>query len=602
MRAMNRLDGMSTERIVFSRRSDQLGGRLNAMINAMRIADAFGFEFRFIWPRSADTSINDPAQLFNQAFLDKFEISRNELKGRPVLPEHKLISLSEYDARQWLKSMGSNACVEAENPFGIACLSLESADIVRSTFIECFQRINWSTAAHALFNNLTTWRGGDDLAAVHVRAGDIVTGGWRHAMHYEKYTPLPYVNLAIEQLMQGGAKQVLVVSDNSHLLAWLCQRYEVVITASEIIPHYGELPESLKSLADIVLLSRCRIIVGPPSSAFSLLAANLGCGRVTSPQELVPFDLGRQVLLSGIVDMQVEATRFSFLNGLICRDIVWYLDVFADEINVRAQLELAKTAALLDSDFVSIHSRIALAAMRTDDWKEAHDAASEGLRLAKTGEPHDDPIVEALATDITVKCFDIVLQRQRSRRMRGDPVRPLRLAGLFPGFGEIRLANLHRSLFQVTNLDPTEMNRNGVLRSLRVLVAMAVCFSKLSEEVSALLNAGLTEWDWCVEDIERSQPRVLANRRPQPPRFEGLARNIDKAAADLSRAIDAAFARTSLEKQQTMWINGVRELVEYYGEDPRGMSSSHVLRMYRRFPSTHLLRLYRRLIRQRWRE
>src|ERR1019366_9862525 len=144
MRAMNRLDGMSTERIVFSRRSDQLGGRLNAMINAMRIADAFGFEFRFIWPRSADTSINDPAQLFNQAFLDKFEISRNELKGRPVLPEHKLISLSEYDARQWLKSMGSNACVEAENPFGIACLSLESADIVRSTFIECFQRINWS--------------------------------------------------------------------------------------------------------------------------------------------------------------------------------------------------------------------------------------------------------------------------------------------------------------------------------------------------------------------------------------------------------------------------------------------------------------------------
>lgn len=48
--------------LVVSRRWDQLGGRLTALVNARSVAEALGLDVRFVWPRGADSSVRAGGQ------------------------------------------------------------------------------------------------------------------------------------------------------------------------------------------------------------------------------------------------------------------------------------------------------------------------------------------------------------------------------------------------------------------------------------------------------------------------------------------------------------------------------------------------------------
>ena len=100
------------------------------------------------------------------------------------------------------------------------------------------------------------------------------------------------------------------------------------------------------------MLSHCAAIIGPPSSSFSRLAANLGSRPATRADELLEAGTELQVLRRGIsVHLDAATVGTTFWNGLVARDICWCLDVFPDELPIAEQVGLAATAVKLEPDF-----------------------------------------------------------------------------------------------------------------------------------------------------------------------------------------------------------------------------------------------------------
>jgi hypothetical protein len=271
---------------IVARRWDGLGARLHALVNSWSVARALDLEFRFVWPRGNDPWLNEPCELFGERFLRAFEIMDLDCADRIVTagaPE-----LASPDARDRLHAWTPQSSVEIRECYDVLAVAGEPIEDARARFRECFRDIEWSREMRGVADFVARWDHAEGGSAIHVRAGDLVTGDWRHLVMHEKYVPTPFSMFAIEALSGAGRTPALVVSDNEPYAAYLKQRFAVVRTPRDILPGYTKLTEGQRALADILLLSRCPRIVGPRSSAFSRLAANLGPGKSCAPTASYP--------------------------------------------------------------------------------------------------------------------------------------------------------------------------------------------------------------------------------------------------------------------------------------------------------------------------
>ena len=319
-----------------------------ALTNTMAIARSFGCEFRFVWLAGTDPSLADPTLLLGRDFVERFRITEEALRGCTVIPELEFVILERADAEDRWARLNEQVFVEIKDPFDVVRLKDDDAAEATRRFLDCFHAMEWSDDARRLIEIASGWDAGENISAVHVRAGDIVSGDWRHTMYYGKYMPLPFVVNAIDQLSHNGERRVLVVSDQAPLVQWLRHRLGAVLTVADIIPRYDRLPEMLRPFADLLVMSRCDSIHGPSSSAFSSYAARIG-GHVVMPADrLVPTGQEAAVLYAGILDTESRMEELPFLRPLVARDLIWYLDVFGDELPLRDQRDLARSAVAID--------------------------------------------------------------------------------------------------------------------------------------------------------------------------------------------------------------------------------------------------------------
>ena len=147
----------------------------------------------------------------------------------------------------------------------------------------------WSTEIRELLEVIRRDPEIRDLSAIHVRAGDIVTGDWRQFMAYEKYVPMPFIEAAITKLSEGWqeARPDPVRQRSLHCLSSWTASTAPARRGTSVRGH-DSLSELHKALADILILSRCRSIVGPKSSAFSHLGANLGGATLVGADRFAP--------------------------------------------------------------------------------------------------------------------------------------------------------------------------------------------------------------------------------------------------------------------------------------------------------------------------
>lgn len=392
---------------VVARRWDQLGGRLHAIVNAQAIAELFDLQFRFVWPRGADGAVNESRQIFSPAYIEAFEIQQSALENRVAIPYRELLASSVRDVRDRLDCANTDLFVDVDEIFDVVRGAGESADAATERFRRCWRRIDWCDDIRRILE-APGWRPGDSLAGVHVRAGDIVQGAWRQTIVHEKYLPTAFFDHAVDVLTRSGDRRVLVLSDNRRYLGWLRERFPPVVTAAEMVPGYAQLTEMQQALVDIVLLARCDPIVGPPSSAFSRLAANLGPGALVRADEMVPDGQELEVLLEGIARRRGQAASSLWWRALLARDICWCLDVFGESLPLTVQHGLAREAVGLDPDLSGAAARLARIEIMAGEPACAEAAAARAREIAESVDLHSDPLLEALATDVAVKCLAVV--------------------------------------------------------------------------------------------------------------------------------------------------------------------------------------------------
>ena len=443
-----------------------------------------------------------------------------------------------------LAEAGPNAFVDASEPFAVIRSPDEGQTVATERYKRYFEAIGWNDEVRQLVDFCSHWPADGPIAAIHVRAGDIIDGDWRHVVGHEKYSPTPFVHQAIERLTEHGRRRALLLSDNAQYLAWLKDRFPTLITSAEVIPGYAGLTQLQQALADILLLAQCEPIVGPPSSAFSRLAANLGPGELVRADRMVPPGRERVVLRTGIAASRRHAADAQFFSALVARDICWCLDVFSDTMPLGQQQSLARRAVELDAGFLAAQARLARVAALAGDWRSALRAAGHATRIGQAAERHDEPLMEALATDIACKCIAAVQGRLRPptdasvshlpsllRRDRGARDWEADAASL--------TADLNRTFGRCLELEPAWFATGDVIDGLRSLMAIAARLVGETPGVRRDAATRLANADYDDLDLQALRPSGLMAHRAEPT-YDPLTRDLDAMALYLYEAVDGA--------------------------------------------------------------
>lgn len=513
--------------LVVARRFDGLGGRLNAMVNAAALAKEHGLTFRFVWPRDTErTMLDDPSRIFAQAFLDEFEIPHSALDGLIGRPAQALHDPGEREAAGF---------VLVDEMFGILRADQEeSAAIARQRFRRCFAEFGWAPEIRELMALVEARALGDGLTAIHVRAGDIVNGEWRQILGHEKYTPTPFILLAIRQLRQSGA-HVVVVSDSRAYSDWLSSRFHDLLVMADLIPDYGSLSELHRTFIDILVMSHCASVVGPPRSAFSGLAANLGTAPVIRADAMVPAGGEAAILLDGVNALRREVKRSPFLRGMVARDICWYADVFPDGTSPHDRIHLVRRAVRLDPDFCGAHLRLARDTAWAGDFDNARKAVARAMRIAQAVRIHEDPLAEVLATAIAVESLAVmmggsrrrVMRRLNSSRRRRDDVRA-------------EVAYMHGQLEMYATLAPYQMYHADTLHALRFVTAIADWLSAAGDDLLQDLGAAVARLPRGRVAASQFLPASLDQHHRMNP-FDPVLEYVERVAICVSQVVAASL-------------------------------------------------------------
>jgi hypothetical protein len=519
--------------IFFCRRWDQLGGRLAALTNTIALARSFGWDFRFVWPEGRDAVIGDPTPLLSPSFRKQFEFTQADLCGHAVLPEGEILDRDRAGVRDLLTDMDEQVFVEVNDPFAILRPRDDDEADAAIEFMDAFRSIGWSDDAQRLVEFASSWNADELISTLHVRGGDIVSGPWRHNMYYGKYTPLPFVTYAVQELSRR-AGQLLVMSDNASLLEWLRRHSDSVLTAADIVPGYDRLPPMLLAFMDILLMSRCAAVYGPSDSAFSGLAAHVGGRRVMPVDRLVPAEEQRSVLYSGIRRNETDLAESPFLRPFVARDIVWYVDVYGDGVPLPEQLQLARRAVELDSDSICVTARLAHAAALTGDGLEAATAVAALMRMRQVLEGDPDALVESVATELAVESFELVLGATHSGLDAGRrPTPEERRATLTSA-----LEGFRACIELVLDTESSEIDNAAVADNLRDLVSVVEWLAQADDVVLDDLESRRLSWNGADVDMERFREATLsADLHGTTAVFPGVLRNFDRAVIHLSQAI-----------------------------------------------------------------
>jgi hypothetical protein len=535
---------VASDVIVVARRWDGLGGRLHAILNGLSMARALGLEFRFVWPRNFFTALQEPREIFDGAFLARFEIAESAC-DRTALPPPTTLSLAE--ARTLCRAAEPNSMIDVRECFGVLAFADESAAAAAARFRAGWKEIAWSGAVRAVIESISRAADPRGYSAIHIRAGDIVGGDWRQFVPVEKFMPTAYVEFAVETLTGRDAGQVVLVSDNDRYVRYLKARFDLVRSPSDLIDSYARLSEAQRALTDVLVLSRARRVVGPPTSAFSQLAAHLSGLDVLSIADLVTEDAARRRLRDGIAHTARAAVRRNVLRPLLARDICWFLDVFPGHLAVREYLEMAREAVRLEPDFCGALNRLAIAAALVGDRHAAAVASSRALEAAGLAKHHADPLFESLAMSISTRMVVAFgARRDASRRFPEW----LALASVLRRFGggfdvTALLEDIEESVERCEALTPFQTDKGGVMFNLlfqRAALTWASTGDGRSHEAArrAMRPAGTAPW--LLPSWQRSGFSALA----QPGSFPQTLRNLEITSIRMAHAIGASLSDSPL--------------------------------------------------------
>lgn len=414
--------------LVISRRWDRLGARLHAMSNAASVALALGINFKFCWPRAhpanVDIEVNRKDEIFSDLFLANFEISTGSLDSMNQLSEFDPARISIEEAREISLEYSNAWFVDISDPFQIVKFRGESSEGALARFRTAFAGFRWNSPVQESIGRLDDLTDTAPFIAMHIRRGDLIDGSWCQFLTYEKYIPTQFYVQAARGLT--SVNRIFVFSDDPASLPSVLTPDSEIVRITEIGSIAGYVTDLQQALLDIHAISKARIIIGPPSSAFSGLGATLAGQEVLHPGQFCPSDRWTEALVGG-----VDELRACLRPKILSRDVCWTLDVLDDVLPVVVKASLSELAVESDKDFSGAHARRARILSQCGDHDAAAVSLENAIALARSAEEtFRDPLFFAIC--IQCEALGRLILKEISET---DPCTPL----LVKAMDEVRI-------------------------------------------------------------------------------------------------------------------------------------------------------------------
>jgi len=382
-------------KIFAATRTDGLGGRLLAMVNARSLADRMGGRFGFTWNGQSVEHMEFHAvervdKVFSADFVEKHWLgeeidvtrfnsldgafSRYSLEAEARRPGLLGWTCNEFGILRSLRQGWLKARLPANKP-------------ARWRY-QAFASLGFAPAVKAAIAAAEERRFSQPMAALHLRSGDIVYGSYRSRLEFgEKVIPATLARGIVSKLAAKGLATLLIGQDRA-MLAYL--KSETGALVAEDFGAGAFTDEMLKAFFEMALMARCRQIYAG-SSAFATIASAIGGAPVLRSKAL--FNQGRTADLI-LEELRIRGADYHPLEAAF--GYQWAFRLLEGRIRPAGTREILEKALALDPENRAyvlkivashfreknyLHGEAILKAFMTNDFDTSGEMPTEIMQL-----------------------------------------------------------------------------------------------------------------------------------------------------------------------------------------------------------------------------
>lgn len=267
------------QKFFVANRQDGMGERFRALLNAMLLSEKNDCNFIFSWEtKNRDFhATREKNLIFSQEFQKNHIVERKKIEEMELYPLQGISLLFQDQAKDY-----DGYLVQQNNVSTI--LPYPYNDFNSIDYKRAFDKIGFSEEMKAAKVDAENIPLADKIIAIHIRAGDIVFGQFRwEPIFYGKVTPLFLLEKTITNTLEDGFKIVIFGQDDK-FCNYLSEKYNLIYSKNLLRKNYND---SQVALFDIVLMSRCQVIIAG-SSGFATLASWIGGSKRKIGYEYFP--------------------------------------------------------------------------------------------------------------------------------------------------------------------------------------------------------------------------------------------------------------------------------------------------------------------------
>ncbi|WP_410689911.1 hypothetical protein UPTC5044_0300 [Campylobacter lari] len=254
--------------------NDGFGCRLAAMLNGIKISQAFGENFYFKWDWKRDNiyhAVEPMEYIFSQDFIKKYHI-KNSFED-PIGSYKNFFE--DYE------NFGNFRAYVQNKEFINYCKKYNLESRWNSfSYKQAFDLIGFSKKYKNIINKIYSLNL-ENTIAIHLRGGDIVYAGFNKRVSLVvKTTPLP---IAIELISKFESEDVVFIVQDVEIEEFLKQNYNAKVVSSFYEDYYDKYE---KAFFDMMFMSQCKKIIAS-HSGFSISASYIGENEIISYKDII---------------------------------------------------------------------------------------------------------------------------------------------------------------------------------------------------------------------------------------------------------------------------------------------------------------------------
>lgn len=336
------------DKFIAATRTDGLGVRLMALLNAMALSKYLKCEFKFSWDDNKSKNpyhdVISSSLTFNESFISSHYIESKSISNLTKVDLESFLKSEEKDIYFYCPQSLSGDLRNNKDVFGF---------MKSFNYSKVFDEIGFSSEINKAICAAREVELGFGAIALHLRAGDVIYAGFRRSGYYvNKIISWP---LALDIIKKHSDKRIVIFSQDHSMVEFLKSRFTNLVFSLDMadVSYDGV----QRAIFDIVLMSRCGSIIAG-SSGFSMCAAMLSGTKVTKPSLLY----NKNEMLT-VLEKNVRVPAHGINSFQHAYAILTYLTIGYDVIKPDEYFCLAKEAYEIDKDnlfyiFLQIHALI----------------------------------------------------------------------------------------------------------------------------------------------------------------------------------------------------------------------------------------------------